>query len=379
MRNKKRIVDKVNYNKKDNSVAKLIRVNGELEVKKADVIVKARYRLNPLSLKFITTLIAGLKRSDSINEEYIFKVKDFQELTGLKRKDLYCAVKEALKELLEKPLHIPTDNGFIMCNWISGGQYVESQGEVRFMIYPKLRPYLLEAQKKFLKYKLENILNLRSNYSIRMYEILKDWLELNQRYGNKSEKIISLKELREMLEIPQSYNYGGKGGIKDRILNKSKQELAEHTDILFDYEEIKTGRKVTHLKFIITENPKNSYTENRVQENYFKSRKVFVALLRKNYSGNGKFFGWKTINGENYWLGLDNNGLVYGSNKDIKDFNAIESADLYDLWLTVAQNSPLYQELVSEGICLKKLARNNKELWLELNKDIIKLKEEGII
>jgi len=29
------------------------------------------------------------------------------------------------------------------------------------------------------------------------------------------------------------------------------------TDLIFDYEEIKTGRKVTHLKFIIKENPKN--------------------------------------------------------------------------------------------------------------------------
>jgi len=168
-------------------MARFIEINGKIEVKKADVIVRARYKLNPLSLKFITSLIAGLKRGDDINEEYVFKVKDFQELTNLKRKDLYWAVKEAIKELLDKPLHIPTDDGFIMCNWISGGHYIDKAGEIRFMIYPKLRPYLLEAQKKFLKYKLENILSLRSGYSIRIYEILKDWLELNKRYGNKTE------------------------------------------------------------------------------------------------------------------------------------------------------------------------------------------------
>ena len=130
-------------------MAKLIQVNGDLEVKKADVVVKARYKLNPLSLKFITTLITGLKRSDDINEEYVFRVKDFQELTKLKRKDLYWAIKETLKELLEKPLYIPNDDGFIMCNWISGGHYVESRGEVRFMIYPKLRPFYLKLKKSF--------------------------------------------------------------------------------------------------------------------------------------------------------------------------------------------------------------------------------------
>jgi len=361
-------------------MAKLIQVNGNLEVKKADIVVRARYKLNPLSLKFVTSLIAGLKRSDDINEEYVFKVRDFKELTGLKRKDLYWAVKEAVKELLEKPLYIPIDDGFIMCNWISGGHYVDSAGEIRFMIYPKLRPYLLEAQKKFLKYRLENILSLRSSYSIRMYEILKDWLEMYSRYGNKAEKIISLKELREILEIPRSYQYGNSSGIKKRILEKAKAELEAHTDIIFDYEEIKTGRKVTHLKFIIRPNPAKLQTDNRVQENYFSNRKAFVTLLRRNYSGNGKFFGWKTIEKTNYWLGMDNNGLVYGWNKDdIKDFNAVESAGIYDLWLKIAQNSPLYQELVNEGVCLKQLAENNKELWLELREDIIRLKEEGII
>ena len=235
-------------------MARHIEINGNLEVKKADAIVRARYKLNPLSLKFITALIAGLKRSDDINEEYVFKVKDFKELTGLKRKDLYWAVKEVMKELLDKPLHIPTDDGFIMCNWVSGGHYIEDAGEVRFMIYPKLRPYLLEAQKKFLKYRLENILSLRSGYSIRMYEILKDIYEEKKRYNRATEKIFSLEDLRKMLEIPRSYNYGGKGGIKDRILEKAKEELAKHTDIKFDYKEIKTGRKVTHLKFTIKSN-----------------------------------------------------------------------------------------------------------------------------
>ena len=381
MRDKKRIVDKVNYNKKDNGMAKLIRVNGELEVKKADVVVKARYKLNPLALKFITTLITGLKRSDDINEEYIFKVRDFKELTGLKRKDLYWAVKEAVKELLEKPLYIPNDDGFIMCNWISGGHYVENAGEVRFMIYSKLRPYLLEAQEKFLKYRLENILSLRSSYSIRLYEILKDWLELNSRYGNKTEKIISLKELKEILEIPKSYNYGGKGGVKDRILNKSKTELAEHTDILFDYEEIKTGRKVTHLKFIIRPNFKKLQTDNEVQDYNLKSLKHFVSFLRKNYSGNLKAFGYKDVDNKAYWLKMDKDGLVYGFDKKNGniDFNAVDSEKIYRIWYEIVKENPEYYALLEQGLDFEEIYKNNPDFRLNLIETIERLKEEGII
>jgi len=359
-------------------MAKIVRANEDLEVKKSEAIVKARYRLSPLAIKFISVVISNLKRSDDINEEYVVKVKDFKDLTGQKTKRIYELIDEALNDLLKNPLTIPLGdekNSILKANWVSGAVY--NDGEVRFMIYPKLRPFLLEVKEKYLKYKLENILSLRSSYVIRLYEILKDWLELNKRYGNKAEKIISLEEFRSILEIPKSYMFGD---IKRQILEKSKKELEQHTDIIFDYEEIKTGRKVTHLHFIIRPNPAKMETENRIQENYFSNRKAFVALLRQNYSGNGKFFGFKNIEGINYWLGLDNDGLVYGTNgNEIKDFNAVESAKLYGIWLKIAQNSLLYQELVSEGVCLKQLAESNKELWLELREDLIRLKEEGII
>ena len=359
-------------------MAKIVRADGDLEVKKSEAIVKARYKLSPLAIKFISVVISNLKRSDDVNEEYVVKVKDFKELTGQKTKRIYELIDEALNDLLKNPLTIPLGddkNSILKANWVSGAVY--NEGEVRFMIYPPLRPFLLEVKEKYLKYRLENILSLRSSYVIRLYEILKDWLELNKRYGNKAEKIISLEEFRQMLEVPKSYRFND---IKRFILEKAKTELAEHTDILFDYEEIKTGRKVTHLRFVIRENPKNIQADNRIQENYFNNRKAFVALLRQNYSGNGKFWGFKNIEGKTYWLGLDNNGLVYGTDgKEIKDFNAIESAKLYDTWLKIAQNSPIYQELVSEGVCLKQLAEKNKELWLELRENIIKLKEEGII
>ena len=364
-------------------MAKFIELNGNFEVKKADVIVRARYKLNPLSLKFITTLIAGLKRSDDINEIYQFRVKDFKELTKLKRKDLYWAVKEALKELLEKPIYIPKgktpdDNSFLMLNWVASAEYKDGEGIVEFEISNKLRPYLLEAKEKFLKYKLENILPLKSGYSIRMYEILKDWLELNSRYGNKAEKIIKVDELREILEIPRSYQYGD---IKRRIIEKSKKELIEHTDIIFDYEEIKTGRKVTHIKFIIQPNPKKSLQEKKKAQNYdLKSLKHFVSLLRKNYSGNYRTFGYKTIDNKIYWLKISDDGLIYGTGEhELKDFNSFESEKIYKIWYEIAKGNEEYYELLKSGLDFEDVYKRDAEFRLNFNKIIEELKEKGKI
>ena len=353
-------------------MARIVRANKDLEIKKSEAIVKARYKLSPLAIKFISVVLSNLKRSDDLNEEYVIKVKDFKELTGQKTKRIYELIDEALDNLLKNPITIPLGddkNSILKANWVSGAIY--NDGEVRFMIYPKLRPFLLEVKEKFLKYKLENILSLRSTYSIRMYEILKDWFELHNRYGTKVEKIISINELRDILEISKGYRYND---IKRQILEKSKEELRKHTDIIFDYEEIKERRKVTHLKFFIRPNPNKQINYN-IMDKYFKSRRNFVALLRKNYSGNKKFFGYKTLNDEFYWLGLDNKGLLYATSpkSGIKDFNALESERLYDLWFKIAKGSDLYQQLVIQGICLEELAKNNKELWNDLNEDIVRI------
>ena len=243
--------------KKGLTMAKLIKANGDLIIKKPENLVKARYKLSPLAIKFLSTIIANLKRSDDINEEYVIRVQDFKELTGQKTKRIYELIEEALEDLLKNPLKIPLDKEqtkFLMTNWVSSAIY--DAGQVSFLVDKRLKPFLLEVKEKFLKYKLENILPLRSSYSIRLYEILKDWLEISKRYNNKAEKIIKVDELREMLEVPRSYPYGGTSGIKQRIIIKAQEELAKHTDLTFDFEEIKTGRKVTHIKFLVIDKSK---------------------------------------------------------------------------------------------------------------------------
>ena len=58
-------------------------------VRKSDFLVKARYKLNPLAIKFITLVIANVKKSDEVDKEYVFRVKDFMELSGMEYKQLY--------------------------------------------------------------------------------------------------------------------------------------------------------------------------------------------------------------------------------------------------------------------------------------------------
>ena len=56
------------------------------EIKKSEALVKARYKLNPLSLKLITTLICSVQEKDTAEQEYCISIKDFSENSDYKGK-----------------------------------------------------------------------------------------------------------------------------------------------------------------------------------------------------------------------------------------------------------------------------------------------------
>lgn len=107
---------------------------------------------------------------------------------------------------------------------------------------PLLKPFLLELSSKFTSYKLANVVKLKSTYAIRIYELLKQYEDLKER-------TISLENLRYYLDAMDVYpNYAN---FKQRVLKPSQKELEQKTDISFEFEEIKIGRKVHKIRFII--------------------------------------------------------------------------------------------------------------------------------
>lgn len=82
-----------------------------------------------------------------------------------------------------------------------------------------------------------------------MYEILKQ-------HENLGERIISVKELKEMPGINPK-EYARYGNFKIHVLDVCQKALEEHTDIKYTYEATgKKGKngKISNLKFMIFKN-----------------------------------------------------------------------------------------------------------------------------
>ncbi|MGO4612264.1 RepB family plasmid replication initiator protein, partial [Variovorax sp. 2RAF20] len=58
-----------------------------------------------------------------------------------------------------------------------------------------LKPFLLNLKRQYTKFRLKNVIKLRSEYSWRLYELLKE-------REFRKERILKITELRYLLNIP---------------------------------------------------------------------------------------------------------------------------------------------------------------------------------
>ncbi|AGK99586.1 replication initiation protein [Clostridium pasteurianum] len=224
-------------------------MNENYLVTKSNTLITSSYDLSLQEQRIILTLASLVQPTDENFKSYEFSIKDFKELLGVEDKSKYTEIPKITKELMQKVLEIKQDKKIIQVAWLSSAEYEKGSGKIELEFSPKLKPYMLGLKEFYTSYRLKNVLELKGKYSIRMYEILK---------SNEFKKVAEIKvdELRKILKADTG-SYLIYQNFKNRIIVQAKRELCSKTDICFDFEEIKTGRKVTALKFHIKSNNKD--------------------------------------------------------------------------------------------------------------------------
>lgn len=210
-------------------------------------IMNSSYDLSLEEQKIILTLASMVQPTDEEFKPYKFKIADFINLLGIENQSKYTKVPKITKELMKKVFEIKEGKKTIQVSWLSSAEYEEGSGMVELEFSPKLKPYMLQLKKRFTQYQLSNILRMKSKYSPRIYEILKCNKFKHQEYIE-----MEIEELRRLLKTENVYpKYAD---FKRKIIIQVQRELQEVSDISFDFEEIKTTRKVTSIRFYIKDN-----------------------------------------------------------------------------------------------------------------------------
>ena len=234
---------------------------------KHNEIVEGRYNLTLTEAKIVAKLTSLIKKDDDDFQSYKFTAKEL--LKDLKiDENNYKDLKIAVDRLMTRIISIKTENSELKTTFLSSAEYFKNS-TIELSFDKKLKPYLLQLKTNFTKYHLENILNLKSFYAIRIYELCKQ-------YENIKERIIEISELKTILGIEKT-KYKLYGHFKNKVLEIAEREINEKTDILIQIEEIKTGRKITAIKFLISAKKEIKAVEN--------TEEIEIIEERKEYSG----------------------------------------------------------------------------------------------
>lgn len=208
-----------------------------------EALIEARYNLTSKENDIIDIILNTIKDDG----KYVYEI-DIDKYKGLFKdgsSNVYRDMKRATKDLFNK------HNRFIIQDrvagkefnfvWFSMLSYNDNEGSIYFEIGDTLKKLLLEVKKR-IYYKLEFTLNFRSVYSKKIYYMLKS-------YQDTGWRIDKIDELKYKLNCPESYkNYAI---FKEKVLDIAQKEINNGSDIKFTYDPIKTGRKVTNIKFYI--------------------------------------------------------------------------------------------------------------------------------
>lgn len=242
-------------------------------------LIASRYDLNLSEVRLILEAIHNVEKDDLDIKEYEIEVTSFLELIDTKNVSEYSRVKDFCKTILSKPLEIPKGDGkFLYCNWFSNIEYDSRKRTIKYMFDSKLKPYLLELKDKFTKYDIRILLKFKSFYALRIYMLLKTqtWK------GQTVEYTVGVDELRELMKLETKYKLYGH--FKSRVLEIAKKYINEISDIEIDFEDVKIGRKVQEVKFIVKRKPMK--LENIVYENIEKMNfKQFKEYIISHFTG----------------------------------------------------------------------------------------------
>jgi plasmid replication initiation protein len=215
-------------------------MENELRVYKSNKLIESRYKMTLQEMRLISYMIAQITQEDEDFKLYQIEIKTLQEHTNISESDVYSIADEVSERLMTKVIKIEDKKGsWSKYQWLNKAKY--ENGVLSVSFHPDLKPYLLQLKEQFKSYNLATLLSMTSTHAIRLYELLKQ-------YETIGERTFTLQELREILGIKED-EYKLYADFKKRVIEVARRQHFEKARFVWDYKEIKRGRKVDKIVF----------------------------------------------------------------------------------------------------------------------------------
>ena len=253
-------------------------------------LVEARYSLTLQEKRLILWLISKIRPEEEDFKKHELSVQEFMNLLELKGNSNYKELQKVTLGLMKKVLVIkrPEERTLTQVNWINYAHYEEGTGKIQLAFSDVMKPFLLHLKGQFTAIEVTDLMQFKSIHAIRIYELLKQ-------YETIGERVLSIEEIKQCCGII--------GKLKQYIeferylLLIAQREIDAKSDISFEFERIKRGRKIVAIKFIINNNksyelrnnPEKEITETKRKpplyyqlEEFGLSKRIINTLIKDN-------------------------------------------------------------------------------------------------
>ena len=275
---------------------KLVHPKSDALVTRDNSLIEARYYSTKQEQRVMMWVISEIDPRESEVPVFKVSVRELYEFAGAeKNRNMYQEMIEVTKRLETREVEIwDNERGkYSHQRLIAGAEYDMGQGTVSIAISPFLVPYLVNLKSRFTTIALKYALALRNAYSMRLYDFLKQY----QTVGHRD---FTLDELRELLGIKDKYP--SFRDLRRRVIDPAVSEVSSKTDIQTHYEQFKSGKRVTKLRFHISksENPPEAlYAPDGKEERIYHRlkragvrEKVAEDLMQQFYEDDPERIAW---------------------------------------------------------------------------------------
>ena len=240
-------------------------------IKKANNLIESRYKFDIWETRIFLSVLSQIRRDDEEFQSYRIRYKDIIKIFGLKSGDSYAFLRDGARSLMEKKFVVNYEEKGakreklyhilrsvdVLKDGEEGKGASTNNEYIDVVVEDMMRPLLLQLQKNFTAYDLQNVVKL-GVYPIRVYELLKQY----QRIGNRT---LTVVEMKRMFEVEDKYRLFG--DFNRWVIKPAIKEINKHTDLMVtDVEKIYEGRSVNALKFIFREKNEEELSEVRGED-----------------------------------------------------------------------------------------------------------------
>ena len=225
----------------------------DLEVVKKNTLNECMHNLTLVEMRLMQLAIVDFRNKFEFDSNAVVEIHAsvYAETFNVSRQTSHEAILEAEKTLFQRQFTFINDEGrTVKSRWIAHVEYADNSIKLGLSIPVIDAISRIDGKETpFTRYHIEQTHALNSRYSLRLYELVIQYLKIGKT------PIFELKKFRFQLGLLPE-NYKEMKNFKKYVLDLAVNEINEKTNITIGYEQKKKGRVITGFIFTVNEKRK---------------------------------------------------------------------------------------------------------------------------